>query len=53
MNQVQAERDAAKVLVEAELEEGLEPRDSGDSGHHEDGGPEEVEPFEVPGCLGG
>jgi len=52
VDQVERERDAAQVLVEAIFEEGFQPTDAWDGGYYEEGGEEEEEPFEIPGCLG-
>jgi hypothetical protein len=52
VNHIQGEGDAAEVLVEAQLEEGFQPPNARDGGGDEDGSPKEIEPFEVPGCLG-
>ena len=52
MDQVEREGDAAQVLVEAIFEEGFQPTDAWDGGYYEEGGEEEEEPFEIPGCLG-
>jgi hypothetical protein len=52
VNHIQSEGDAAEVLVEAQLEEGFQPPNARDGGGDEGGSPKEIEPFEVPGCLG-